>query len=132
MVLSASLDDAAEQVHKGVDDVVKGAIKAGTEIIGKPVNISDVKYFLLTSKGGPDVIKKVDPFDPSKVAETEGNIFFFVHGWSQNRTACPWYKPLSQLLLKKYPDAHIVQVDWGKPAGDNYASAAIHVEKVGK
>lgn len=126
-----NIESAIKQIHKGIDDAVKGTVKGATEVIGNPVDIKDVKFYLFTSNEN-DTDYVVNPYSPKSISLTESNIFFFIHGWTQNKTSCPWYKPLTELMLKKYPNAHIVQVDWGKPAGDNFASAAFNTQGVGK
>ncbi|XP_044746473.1 phospholipase A1-like [Coccinella septempunctata] len=130
--LTLGQETVAEKIHNGIDDIVKGAIKGATEVIDKPVDVEDVKFFLFSAKYSNEANGTVDQFSPKSIALTQGNIFFFIHGWSQNRTSCPWYKPLTNLLLRKYPDSHVVQVDWGKAAQENYAFATFKSESVGQ
>ncbi|XP_045476998.1 pancreatic triacylglycerol lipase-like isoform X2 [Harmonia axyridis] len=118
------------ELNKAIFKVENGVVQGLAEVVGEPVNLEDVKFYLATSKNhkNPD---KVDYDDPSDVAETSGHIFFIIHGWTAHITDS-WVVDLTEVLLRKYPTAHVVQVDWSRPAGDAYPFSAFNTESVGE
>ncbi|XP_044745529.1 endothelial lipase-like [Coccinella septempunctata] len=119
------------RLHHKLDDMVQHKVHTIAKLLGQPTDLSYVKYFLHYSQNMGYSYTIVHPFYPERIADTKGWIFFLIHGWTQNRTACPWFKPLTELLLKKFPESHVVQVDWGKLAAYRYTHAAFLTEAIG-
>ncbi|XP_045482335.1 phospholipase A1-like [Harmonia axyridis] len=129
--LDLSPSAIAKTLHKGAYEAVKGTVNTVTEVVGTPVDIKDVHFFLHTSKDHGYPNHTVDPLNPAELATRNGKVYFLIHGWTQNRQKTPWYRPLTEYLLKKHPEAHVVQLDWGKAADNIYALAAFGTESVG-
>ncbi|XP_044745610.1 pancreatic lipase-related protein 2-like [Coccinella septempunctata] len=117
-------------LNKGIFKVENGVVQGLSEVIGVPVTLQDVNFFLATSRNVRNPTK-VDYAYPADVAATKAQIFFITHGWSASRKDS-WVGNLTEVLLMRYPQAHVVQVDWSKPAGDEYPFAAFHTESVGE
>ncbi|XP_044746380.1 phospholipase A1-like [Coccinella septempunctata] len=117
------------KVNSGVFDVEKGFVNGLDEVVGTPVDLKELTFHLVTSKnvGNPT---KIDFYKPDDVANTTGKIFFIIHGWQSSSNAS-WVQDLAGILVRKHPDAHVVQVNWDGPASDNYAFAAFDTESVG-
>ncbi|KAL3288193.1 hypothetical protein HHI36_002643 [Cryptolaemus montrouzieri] len=129
--LSLNPIDVAKQLHLGAYQLVKGAVEGATEVVGTPVDIKDVHFFLHTGKDNGYPNNTINPLKPDEIAQTNGMIYVFIHGWTQSRNDTPWFRPLTEFLLKKHSDAHVVQVDWSKSAADAYPLAAFSTESVG-
>ncbi|KAK9892107.1 hypothetical protein WA026_018310 [Henosepilachna vigintioctopunctata] len=122
-----SLDSIEDFAYEAIKWIVEGV----AELTGQPVNRSDVTFYLKTSKDDNSTNHFIDPENPTQMALAKGKIYFFIHGWTQSRESTPWYSPLTETLLKRYSDAFIVQVDWSRPAGENYPFASFTTERIG-
>lgn len=130
--MDLSPSSVAKTIHKGAYEAVKETVNTVTEVVGTPVELKDVHFFLHTSRDQGYPNHTVDPLQPSEIASREGRVYFLIHGWTQSREKTPWYRPVTEYLLKRHPDAHVVQIDWEKAAANNYPSAAFCTESVGK
>ncbi|KAL3288201.1 hypothetical protein HHI36_002651 [Cryptolaemus montrouzieri] len=120
---------ALGKVHNGVFDVENGVVTGIDEVIGTPVNANEVTFYLVTADN-VDNPTKIDYLKPDELAQTKGKIFFIIHGWMASRNTS-WFHDLSAILIKANPENRVLQVNWDKPASDNYALAAFKTESVG-
>ncbi|KAK9892105.1 hypothetical protein WA026_018308 [Henosepilachna vigintioctopunctata] len=115
------------------DDVEKAraSISSLKEVTGNPVDINEVQFFLHTTGPKGYITRNIDTFKPNVIREKDSKIYFLIHGWTQSRETTPWFKPLTEFLLDKNPDAYVIQTDWSKPANVNYSLSAFYTESVG-
>lgn len=116
-------------LNKDIFKVVKGTTLGLAEVVGDPVKLKDVNFFLATGKNVKNATK-VDYHNPADVAISTGKFFFIIHGWTDSVNSS-WIQNLTEVLLIRHPDSHVVQVDWSKPAGDQYPFSAFYTESVG-
>ncbi|KAK9892115.1 hypothetical protein WA026_018318 [Henosepilachna vigintioctopunctata] len=117
------------KVHNGVFDVEKGFVDGLHEVVGTPVDLEQLTFHLVTAKnvGAPS---KINFFKPDDVANTTGKIVFLIHGWQSSMNSS-WVRDLSEILIKRHPGTHVVEVNWDGPAADNYAFSAFVTESAG-
>lgn len=92
------------------------------------VEESHVTYYLFTRENIEHYIT-LNPSNPVQL-NTSKRIVFIVHGWTENRRKL-WYNEIKNAFLRK-DDVYVVQVDYEKPASQNYVDAVSAVPDVGK
>ncbi|KAK9892113.1 hypothetical protein WA026_018316 [Henosepilachna vigintioctopunctata] len=118
------------KIREGVYDVKNGIISGVDEVVGTPVTLDQLTFYLVTAENveNPTII---DFFKPDDLAQTNGRIIFLIHGW-MSYTNSVFYTDLSKIFTSKYPDSHIVLLDWDQPASDYYPFSAFDTESVGE
>ncbi|KAL3288192.1 hypothetical protein HHI36_002642 [Cryptolaemus montrouzieri] len=131
LALAPIFDYIDKHLPREIYDTLKYMFERITEVVGPPVDIRQMGFFLHTSEDKEYDDNNIDPLNPIEIAQTNGMIYFLIHGWSQSRKNTPWYRPLTEILLEQNPRAHVVQVDWSEPAAPYYSLAAFNTESVG-
>ncbi|KAL3288200.1 hypothetical protein HHI36_002650 [Cryptolaemus montrouzieri] len=114
-------------LNKGFFDVKKGVINGLDEVIGTPVDIKEVTFYLATQQNF-DNLTVVDFLKPSVVVASK--IYFIIHGWQSEHNAS-WCFDLTKAILDKYPESQVILVGWERPASENIAFSAFNTESVG-
>ncbi|KAK9892111.1 hypothetical protein WA026_018314 [Henosepilachna vigintioctopunctata] len=124
-----SSSSVLRKTEKGAFNVVKGFVNGVSEVVGTPINLKQLTFYLVTAENLKNP-RKIDFYNPGDIAKTKGKIYFLIHGWMASMNSS-WYSDMAESLTRANPDTHVVQVNWDGPASDNYAFSAFDTESAG-
>ncbi|XP_045466626.1 lipase member H-like [Harmonia axyridis] len=111
---------------------IQNAILAETESLLKEtvlpfpaVTDEDIHFYHPQSENGE--------FTLEELSETQGKLFFIVHGWNEDISDAEWCRKLAMSLTNVFKKSEVVLVDWGSSSNKYlYPLAALRTKTIGK
>lgn len=91
------------------------------------MNASEITYYLFTKDNVNNYVQ-LDTSNIEKLSTTKP-VVFLIHGWTENRRR-QWYSDLKNAILENN-DVNVIQVDYSRPAAENYFAAVYLASQVG-
>ncbi|KAL3288191.1 hypothetical protein HHI36_002641 [Cryptolaemus montrouzieri] len=95
-----------------------------------PVYPNEIEFHLFTSKYYTDQYVLINPNKTETYNHLFGKMYFLMHGWKEFPENTSWFYPITEILLKKFPHASVIHMDWRKQSNLFYNVSLYTIPKV--